>query len=231
MVISFASKKKSERKNNLNFLKYYLRLLHTAEMLLPNMNNSNSTSNSASSTNTTSSGQNPNSGLQQDEHYEHHPHLVYLLNKSDYLNKLDLSKMKNVLAYLMKDSKLIYKGSINDINQSTPGSFLLNSKQKRRRAQGDDSENINFVVLPKLNQADQEINNFNGLPSMDRVIKNLLRELLAVKRSKSCFIGTQSSANQTGQNLSEKRWFTYANKVWDTIRKSTLISEYNRLMT
>jgi hypothetical protein len=80
---------------------------------------------------------------------------------------------------------------------------------------------------------------------MDRCVRNLLHELLTIKRAHASFttgpsLTTQHQQQQLGmgmaslaggQFISEKRWFSYAAKVWETIRKSPLIAEYNRLMT
>lgn len=174
-------------------------------MLLPNMSSTN-----------------PPNAATEDSNYEHRPHLVYVLNKSESLNKLDLSNMKNCLNTCLKDSKLAYKGSIQDQAQSS--SFLLNTRQRRRNT--NDWDTVNLICLPKFeNENSLE---FSGLPRVDRSVKNLLRDVLAVKRSNCSFIGGPS---HSGQNMSEKRWFSYANKVWDTIKKSALMSEYNRLMT
>ncbi|CAF0985675.1 unnamed protein product [Brachionus calyciflorus] len=63
-----------------------------------------------------------------------------------------------------------------------------------------------------------EMKEFNGLSNMDKSIKNLLKELLSIRKP-----------SQTG--FTEKKWFYYAGKVWETIKKSSLISEYSRLMT
>ena len=68
-----------------------------------------------------------------------------------------------------------------------------------------------------------EVKEFDGMLSSERSAKGLLKELLSIKKA------SQPSAN--GQVFSEKKWFVYANKVWDTIKKSPFISEYSRLMT
>lgn len=56
---------------------------------------------------------------------------------------------------------------------------------------------------------------------MKRLMKALSKELLSIK----------VNAGESGCVLTEKKWFVYANRVWDTIKKSSFISEYSRLMT
>lgn len=180
------------------------RLLQTAEMLMPH--------NSLS--------------LQEEYQLEHHPHIVYALNKIEYMNKNDTVKMKACIDSLLNDSSFIYKGSINDLN-----SLQITSSKQRR------NQNVNFVLVPKvesIKHTNQQVTEYDGLPSLNRCVKHLLREILSVKRSQSVInpLNNLNSANPNSNLVfSEKRWFTYANKVWETIRKSQLIGEYNRLMT
>jgi hypothetical protein len=57
----------------------------------------------------------------------------------------------------MKDSKLIYKGSMSDMSGVTASSSLLNSASSRLKKKANnqaldavDSESVNFVLLPRL---------------------------------------------------------------------------------
>ena len=94
-------------------------LIHTAEMLLPNM-------------------------TEYDQAYKHETHLIYCLNKCNSLSPIDLKMMKSVYENFMKDSKLIVKGSLHsDINSLSNPCFL-----KTKRTQKDSSNDVNFVVLP-----------------------------------------------------------------------------------
>lgn len=95
-----------------------LTLVHTAEMLLPNMTDT-------------------------DQTYEHHAHLFYCLNKCDYLSRVDLIKMKSVFANLMKDSKLSFKGSLNAEFNSVANPCFLRQKKSSKNA-----DDVNFVILP-----------------------------------------------------------------------------------
>ncbi len=86
-----------------------------------------------------------------DQHFNR-PHLVYVLNKSEYLNKSDLNQMKYCIHNMLKDSKLLYKNSIGQMNAS---SHLINSSSSRRRyansmSKADIIESVNFVTIPKV---------------------------------------------------------------------------------
>ena len=122
------------------------RLLQTAEMLMPNM--------SANSTTNNTNGSSQQQQQQQEEfHMENgHPHFVYVLNKSDYLNKSDLTKMKGCISHLMRDSKLIYKNSIAEMSAS---SQLIQSKRRTNQTSSikfDSAEAVNFVALPRADK-------------------------------------------------------------------------------
>jgi hypothetical protein len=152
--------------------------------------------------------------------------------------------MKNSIKNLMKDSKLNYKGSISDDFSSKKSSSLFLTSSKNLISEHEHIENVNFALLPKINESSSTTSSnliqYKGISSMDHVIKKLLHEVLSVKRARSSFtsgpINTTTAQQQQfntlgSQFISEKRWFAYANKIWEKIRKSPLIGEYNRLMT
>lgn len=131
-------------------------------------------------------------------------------------NKVDINKMKSCVGRIMGDSKLNYKNSISEM-----GNHLNNNVTKKTKTSSAENSSassaINLVFLPdlKLNEDAR-----NGLPSYKRCIDHLTRQLMAVKRANNLLI----------QNT-EKKWFAYAQKMWENIRKSQLFNEYNRLMT
>lgn len=166
------------------------RLIQTAEMLMPR-----------------------NTLLQQEEYqFEHHPHLIYTLNKIEYLNKLELDKMKSVIDQILSGSKLIYKSKF--VNFDSNGLNLINKSKQ-------DKSSVNFALLPKAIKS-KDLSEYDGLSSLNKSVKCFLRNLLSLKQN--------GNANNN-LKFTEKRWFAYANKVWETIRKSQLINEYNRLLT
>lgn len=218
-------------------------------MLLPNLNSP--TSGGSSSAQILLAGEEANS------HFEHHPHLIYLLNKCEYTNRRDVLKIKSLIDVLMTNSKLMYKGSINDLtvmnNISSVGAHMMSrphgnhnkSKRNLKNANASRSttttttdgelinaEAVNLVLMPKFdadkknaskiaNDNDLNTVEFNGLPSVDKSVNALLREILAVRRTNCSFITTngstatnansaayQSTNNNSsrGQILTEKKW-------------------------
>lgn len=208
------------------------RLLQSAEMLMPNLNNiiNNSSNNS---NNSNSSGNNSNSAItngllntiqQSDEATSYsfqYPHLIYVLNKSNQINKLELSRMKSYIESIMKDSKLIYKGSIS----SSASNLIIDFKKRNcQKSTNDSNDEINFVqilnIKNKSNIGENKMfETYSGESKIEKSIKYLLRDILSVRRTTQIF------------QLNEKRWFNYAGKVWEAIKRSPLISEYYRLMT
>jgi len=152
-----------------------------------------------------------------------------VLNKSENLSECDLVKMRYCIADLMRDSKLVYKNSIRNLSAS---SQLIQNRKRTARTKHSDSEAVNFIVIPKVDKRKEGSGEFIGMPSLERSVKHFTREILSIKRaqSQSSNSATHSVATlQTG--FTERKWLAYANKVWDSIRKSSLMNEYNRLMT
>lgn len=146
-----------------------------------------------------------------------------MLNKSEYVSRAEMGKMKSVLYTLLRESKLLaYKGSLStpDAVSHTNSSrrVLSVSNSARRRAlpgDADEVESVNFVCLPKIDRVTSSstsnsgatgeteslpmtMNEFNGLPSSARCVKNLLRELLALKRNNCVFMNNAAAVGVTG---------------------------------
>lgn len=168
-----------------------MRILQTAEMLAPSLQLLGA----------------------QDEFIERKPHLVYVLNKSEFVCKKDVDDMKKCVDRILRDFKLQYKGSICEFNSHLG--------QKKRI----NEDNVNFVLLPRADCQRKDgiaMSEFNGVASFEKSIRYLQREILGVRRHH--FTNNPST-------FTEKKWFAYAGKMWKLIQKSTLIGEYNRLMT
>lgn len=103
------------------------RILQTAEMLMPNMAQS----------------------VDEPQWEQKHPHVVYVLNKSENLSECDLVKMRYCIADLMRDSKLVYKNSIRNLSAS---SQLIQNRKRTARTKHSDSEAVNFIVIPKVDK-------------------------------------------------------------------------------
>ena len=78
-----------------------------------------------------------------------YPHLVYVLNKCETLNRSDTRQMKLCIDHLLRGSKLVYKNSLTEM---IGGSGLMRSGKKRAVRSKSDSDSVNFVPLPKVQQ-------------------------------------------------------------------------------
>lgn len=150
-----------------------------------------------------------------------------MLNKTEYVNRFEMSKMKMTLNTLLRESKLLnYRGSLS----STPEpAYSYRSTRPNKKSAANDWENVNLVCLPKSGGNGHLTNDFRGFPGSDRCVKMLLKEILAIKRSNSAFMSPVSSgSNATASNLAatnreqiftEKKWFVLFIKTKKKIKK------------
>jgi hypothetical protein len=75
------------------------------------------------------------------------------------------------------------------------------------------SDSVNFVLIPKIKQINkniildaEDVDTFNGLPSVDKSAKYLTRELLSIKRNVSSQASASVLNNVSGVHVTEKRW-------------------------
>ena len=145
-----------------------------------------------------------------------------MLNKSEYVNRLEMSKMKSILHTLLRESKMLtYKGSFSspDILSNLYSSRRQHTPSKRRQPTTDESENVNFLCIPKFTPKKSEIGEeeFRGMASSNKCIKSLLKEILAMKRTNCMFMNSQSGLSTATPNrdqiFTEKRWLVKQNFV------------------
>lgn len=141
-----------------------------------------------------------------------------------------MSQMRKCLKSLTKDSKFIYQGSL---------SSSIRSKQSgNSNSRGGADSDFNLVVMPKYTTLRSDVDDLtkelffvdfykNEANTFDESATQFVNDILSLKSGSR----SNASGNLFNASLTEKKWFTYANKMWDLIRKSSSISEYNRLMT
>lgn len=179
-----------------------LRFLHSAEMLKPS-----TPSSSGHETSTTA-----------DDHPDFFPHMVFVQNRCgrEDFSMENFTAMQNTLATVFQASKVKMRGDVTmTTGRETFGLnpafiktdlnlFVLPSMDDRK-----DSEDTVLTMLPE----------YRGYPSFQTLINSLRGQILAMPRDLI-----------TNTTISEKNWFHYAARTWDSIRKSPLIAEYNRLL-
>ncbi|KAK3595770.1 hypothetical protein CHS0354_025404 [Potamilus streckersoni] len=162
------------------------------------------------------------SGTGQEDVNEYNPHIVFIQNKA---KKVDFSPenyktMKKTIAKIFESSKLKTKGFVSmAVGKLIPA---LSTENK------SSSNDINLFLMPPTDPHKLEIQdailtvlpNYRGYPSFLDHINSLRSQILAIPRDQL-----------THMQLSEKNWFHYAARTWDAVKKSQLISEYNRLLS
>ncbi|XP_030640442.1 protein SMG9 [Chanos chanos] len=190
------------------------RFLQTAEMLKPSTP-------SASHDSSGSSG--------ADEGTEYYPHIVFLQNKARWQEfcPRNLKKMHMAVDKLMAHSHLKYKGTLSmldcnifpglgrDYLETEVNLFLLpmlenEGEDALTRAGSGSSSTPLFSLLP----------GYRGHPSFSSLASKLRSQVLAMSRSQL-----------SHTILTEKNWFHYAARIWDSVKKSSALSEYSRLLS
>lgn len=179
-----------------------LRFLQTAEMLKPS----------------TPSSSGHDSSTTPDDHPDYFPHIVFVQNKSgrEDFSVENFTAMQNTLTTIFQASKMKMKGDVTMVTgrqtfglnpafiKSDLNLFILPNMDERK-----DTEDAVLTMLPE----------YRGYPSFQTLINSLRGQILAMPRDLI-----------THTTISEKNWFHYAARIWDSIKKSQLIAEYNRLL-
>ncbi|XP_067831427.1 nonsense-mediated mRNA decay factor SMG9 isoform X2 [Heptranchias perlo] len=188
------------------------RFLQTAEMLKPS---------------TPSPSHESSGGLGSDEGTEYYPNIVFLQNKArreDFCPR-NLEKMHTVIDKLMLHSHLKYKGALSMLDCNIfPGlsSDFLESE-------------VNLFLLPAMESEAEEnltragaggmplfslLPGYKGHPSFQSLVSKLRSQILSMSRPQL-----------SHTILTEKNWFHYAARIWDSVKKSSALSEYSRLLS
>lgn len=140
---------------------------------------------------------------------EYYPHLVFVQNKcvaSDY-SPTYFCDMQELLALIFQKSKLKQGGYVCV-------EYIARSFQQSP---------VNLFLLPEATEEQGGLSNgipeYSGHPGFENLSKSLIRQVLSMPRSLL-----------THTALSEKNWFHYAARIWETVKKSSLFLEYSRLL-
>eukprot|EP00106_Octopus_bimaculoides_P001603 XP_014769045.1 PREDICTED: protein SMG9-like [Octopus bimaculoides] len=179
----------------------FLRFLLTAEMLKP--------STPANSHDDTSV---------QENTADYYPQIVFVQNKAvrDDFSVETYRAKQCLLSKVLENSKLKYKDAV-----TLATGELLPGLNNRNITTG-----VNLFLLPHMDNQKVEADSiltflpeYRGYPSFNRLLQSLRNQVFACQRRLL-----------THTILSEKNWFHYAARTWDTVKKSTLMAEYNRLL-
>ncbi|EEC12042.1 conserved hypothetical protein [Ixodes scapularis] len=158
----------------------------------------------------TSSGSH-DSGLTNEEVAESFPHLVFVQNKctrGDFSPE-NVDVMKETLEAIFAKSRLKCKGQIS-----------MNGSLKK------EEPSFNLFLIPKRLSEQEEKRRSEGEPPgfqdggrLDHLASSFMLQVLGMPRP-----------HLTHTTLTEKNWFHYSARLWETVKKSTLFLEYSRLL-
>ncbi|XP_046384087.1 protein SMG9-like [Ischnura elegans] len=144
-----------------------------------------------------------------DEIVEYFPHVLFLQNRchaSDFTPSR-IKMMQDVLSSTFLQSHLQIQSGLG-IGSGSVLSYLSPSNC---------GEPINLYLMPeKVDAGDGEEGEY---PSFAHLVQHLRNQIYSLPRTPL-----------TTTPLSEKNWFLYASKTWDTVKKSTFFLEYSRLL-
>lgn len=177
-----------------------MRLLKTAEMLKPS---------------STSHATHESSGSPEDSD-EQYPNIVFVYNKAarEDFHHENLSSMLCVTSTMFQHSRLKLNSGIS----------LLSSSLMPYRTLPTSYDDMNIYLLPLYqphsgNGICTKSPIYHGNPSFEMVLQALRNQIFSAHRHLL-----------THHSLTERNWFHFAARSWETVRKSSLISEYNRLL-
>ena len=196
---------------------YIYKFLQTAEMLKP----------------VTTPPSHDNSSIVENDQADIQPVLVFVHNKidSNMFNIRTLTSMNEIMTNMVNFSSVHCRGYFSLVESNLyPGLGSIGSSDK----------DVNAFLLPNKNDSEKEEENVDiskitndqadrtflslphyvGRPSATLLESTFRKMILSMPRHQL-----------TRLSLTEKNWFHYAARTWETIRKSQLVSEYNRLLS
>ncbi|XP_063385175.1 nonsense-mediated mRNA decay factor SMG9-like [Cydia fagiglandana] len=179
----------------------FIRYLQTAEMLKPSLSASSSASSEEAS-----------SG-------ESHPHLLLLHNRC---------QLEDYTPEAVKTMQDLYRKAFQKSSLQLNSGMYMYSDSNRNGLSADCQgcsldtcgPPLNLFLLPEIYDDfdNQEI--YRGHPTFEELSKRLRWMVLGVHRHPITNV----------PNLSERSWFQYCAKAWETIRKCTFFMEYERFL-
>ncbi|KAH9503704.1 smg-9, nonsense mediated mRNA decay factor [Bulinus truncatus] len=188
----------------------FLRLIQDAEMLKPSTQPP-STADSISAS--------------KEDTVDFYPTVIFVHNKAtreDFSPDTYFSQLQ-ILHKMFISSKLKIFGGINMTNNSVHESIIPSPPG----AEDDPACNINLLLIPQMEfyKSDPEwlqstLPEYRGYPSFNSILSFYRSQILSAPRSP-----------MTHATLSEKNWYHFAARMWETVKKSSLLAEYNRLLS
>lgn len=159
---------------------------------------------------------------------DYSPNIAFVLNKaspSDFHPSV-VKEVEKSITSVFKNSKLKFQGCsslarANIMPSLTPASLPLD---------------VNLFLIPHFHEKEMDITTiYNNGQSilyslLPQKVKCHPRTETLVRSFRNQIYGASRSP-LTHTSLTEKNWFHYAARTWETMRKSSLMSDFNRLLT
>lgn len=186
----------------------FLRYIQAAEMLKPSLSASNNVSNNQESSESTGGG-------------ESHPHLLLLHNRcqlEDFTPE-SLRIMQDLYRKAFQKSNLQLNSGMYMYSDTNKNGLNVDSVCKGYSADKCGTP-MNLFLLPEIYSDFDNRDIYRGHPAFEQLAKRLRWMILGVNRHQITNV----------PNLSEKGWYHYCTKAWETIRKCTFFMEYERFL-
>ncbi|CAG5119029.1 unnamed protein product [Candidula unifasciata] len=186
-----------------------LKVIQDAEMLKPSTQASSSTADNSST---------------REDGLDFYPTVIFIHNKAcrdDFTPEAYFS-MQQVLLKMFSSSKLKIKSGIT-MTSSILGEPLI---QPLPGTEESEARDVNLLLIPTMEFYKSEpdflettLPEYRGYPSFSTILSFFRAQILSSPRSP-----------MTNTILSEKNWYHFAARMWESVKKSSLIAEYNRLL-
>lgn len=186
-----------------------LRLLQDAEMLKPSTQPSSSSADN----------------IVKDYDMDLYPTVIFVYNKAsqDDFTPRSYLAMQKILYEVFSSSKLKIRGGLNMYNNWGSEPLI----QRQPGSENDPAADINLLLLPTMEfyKAEPEpletcLPEYRGYPSFKSILSYCRYQILSAPRSP-----------MTHSTLSEKNWYHFTARMWESVKKSPLLMEYNRLLS
>ncbi|KAK3801740.1 hypothetical protein RRG08_033923 [Elysia crispata] len=187
-----------------------LRLLQDAEMLKP----STQPSSSANAEN-----------MSKDYDLDLYPTIIFVHNKAshDDFTPRSYFAMQKILHEFFASSKLKVRSGLN-MSNNWGGEPMV---PRKPGSENDPAADVNLLLLPTMEfyKAEPEpleisLPEYRGYPSFKSILAYCRSQILSAPRSP-----------MTHSALSEKNWYHFTARMWESVKKSPLLMEYNRLLS
>ncbi|XP_045536869.1 protein SMG9 [Papilio machaon] len=186
----------------------FLRYIQTAEMLKPTLSASSSVSV-------------PTEGSESSGDGEWQPHLLLLHNRC---------QLEDFTPEAVKTMQDLYRKAFQKSTLQLNSGMYMYSDTYRNGLHVDQvykgynidncGQPINLFLLPEIYSDFDNKDIYRGHPTFEQLARRLRWLVLGANRHQITNV----------PNLSEKGWFQFCNKAWETIRKCTFFIEYERLL-